>query len=164
MVDSLEDDELIAGLELYLSLAIANPTLVESLFEMVPRIKSKKAFKIFSDACSTVFNQVPPANIVELVSTFPAGSEDLALVLISVLLTKEEISAEVIEKTRISIVDRDLDVRFLNLIITSLDKVNSLVACLLSIRIMFLKILERLFSHLMILQRNWRRFERHLSP
>ncbi|KAJ3304803.1 hypothetical protein HDV03_002345 [Kappamyces sp. JEL0829] len=121
------DDDVLAKIALFLSLCLAKPALIPRLFEWFPKFGKGRVFDILSHACgNVVFPRVPTDSIIELVASFPAGSEDLALVLIKTLLKKEDVMQDVIEKTRVTFIDRNLDVRFLLLIITYLDKDNVL--------------------------------------
>lgn len=119
-------NEILSHMELYLSLALAKPVpFIQDLFEMSPRLR-KGTFAVLEQVCGTLFTTVPPADLLPLVSGFPDTSRDLALVLINTLLKNQDVAAEVIEKTRIAMVERDLDARFLKTIIIHLDKNNVL--------------------------------------
>ena len=116
-------NEILCLMELYLSLALAKPVpYIQDLFEMSHRFQ-KPAFVVLEQVCATLFTSVPPAELMPLIGGFPDKSQDLALVLINTLLKNQDIMAEVIEKTRMAMIERDLDVRFLRTIITHLDKV-----------------------------------------
>jgi hypothetical protein len=119
-------DEVLAKLALFLSLCLTKPDLIAKLFDWAPHF-GKDSFDILSNAClNIVFPRVPSESIIELVSSFPGGSEELAYVLIKTLLKKESVMQDVIEKTRVTFIDRNLDVKFLLLVITHLDKDNVL--------------------------------------
>jgi symplekin len=57
-----------------------------------------------------------------LIKTFPEGSEDLILSVITSLMGNKDVSLQVAETTKQSYVDRKLDVRFLIIIIHTLKK------------------------------------------
>jgi symplekin len=67
-----------------------------------------------------------PAALIDLIRTFPDGSEDLILSVIHSLLENGELSETVMEATKESYMARQLDVRFLMLIIQTLEKTQIL--------------------------------------
>jgi hypothetical protein len=121
--DSEVKNLVLAKMELYLSLCVAGPNLfIPNLFAMVQHFPAQ-VFSVLEQACVTLFSSVPSNELLPLINDFPFGSQDLVLVLIRVLLNNQEILSDVVARALKAFTERDLDVRFFQLIITYLDKV-----------------------------------------
>ena len=123
---AIKNELILSKMELFLSLCTAPPfTLLPHLFTHVASGMPAHVLSVLSLASQTLFTHaLQPDTLLPLITGFPAGSEELVLVLISCLLQKGgEVTTAVVEKTLQVFVERDLSVRFLQTIITYLDKV-----------------------------------------
>jgi symplekin len=120
-----QQDIVTSKLELYVVLSTSKPELLNEVFAVTKDLDSW-VFAVLNAIITPLFTQIPVDDLLDFISNFPIGSEPLVLSMISTLLKNDEIKQDVIEKTRITFIEKDLDVRFLNLIITSLDRDNVL--------------------------------------
>ena len=66
-----------------------------------------------------------PEILLKMITTFPIGSEDLILCCIDALVEKDGLTSDLLTRIKQMFVLRNLDVRFLKIIITELPKASN---------------------------------------
>ena len=120
-----QQDQVSSKLELYLVLSSIKPELLQGVFDIIKYL-DPFVYAVLQATMTPYFTQYPVEGLMDLISDFPEGSESLVLAMITTLLKNEQIKGDVIEKTRVTVIEKNLDVRFLNLIVTFLDRENVL--------------------------------------
>ncbi|KAJ1916352.1 hypothetical protein H4219_003837 [Mycoemilia scoparia] len=130
-IEVRSEDYIIRYLELYLALCSKNPGLLSHLFEVyansrpdiqgilrqavVPLIKS--------------FSSSTPKPLIDLIGSFPAGAESLALRIIEILTDNNPPSTALVQSVMRVYTSRRLEARFLIPIILGLERVR-VISCL----------------------------------
>ncbi|KAI8925402.1 Symplekin tight junction protein C terminal-domain-containing protein [Entophlyctis helioformis] len=153
---AMSGEETARHLELYLGLCPLNDTLLHEIFGLYPQYPAAVRQFVQTQIVGTLTTMAArPEKLLDLIASFPAGSEDLVLKIMDVLLATEHAPAA-IQQAVTAYFARNLEARFLLIIMPSslgyskiLDELPKLVQLLDGtepqreiVRAMFLKLVE----------------------
>ncbi|KAH9268176.1 hypothetical protein BASA84_000371 [Batrachochytrium salamandrivorans] len=124
--DSWTPDDVVRHLELYLSLCCFQDTLLDEICSMYHKFPLNVHAVVMQQLTGLLRAlAVHPNKLLSLISTFPDGAESVALKAIEVLLNTEHAVATVKQAVS-TYLERQLDVRFLIIIMPYLDRARIL--------------------------------------
>ena len=118
-----EPEKLMAQLDLFLNCCSKDFEALKKLFDIFGDLNANLQESLCSSIISFISVIVEkPDQLFELIETFPAGAEELVLSFINSLLLNPELAPKTLESTLKAYQSRELDVRFLVLVIEKMEK------------------------------------------